>query len=161
MAFILATLTHLHLTWIHPFGDGNGRISRLLEFELLIRAGVPVPATHLLSDHYNKTRDMYYSILEQTGVRPGYPAEDFVHYKAPGLVDGLREQIAQVQEMQLSIMWQSYVHERFHDQHTQARTRMRDRVLALPADRWTPIGNVTTLNRLFRFEGVLGWGFVC
>ncbi|CED92167.1 Fido domain [Actinomyces succiniciruminis] len=70
MAFILATLAHLHLTWIHPFGDGNGRMSRLLEFELLIRAGVPVPAAHLLSDHYNKTRDMYYSILEQTGVPP-------------------------------------------------------------------------------------------
>ncbi|WP_303123634.1 Fic family protein [Actinomyces sp.] len=147
MAFILATLAHLHLTWIHPFGDGNGRMSRLLEFELLIRAGVPVPAAHLLSDHYNKTRDMYYSILEQTSVRPGYPAEDFVHYAVQGLVDGLREQIVQVQEMQLSIMWQSYVHERFHGQHTQARTRMRDLVLALPADHWTPIDDVTILNR--------------
>ncbi len=145
-AVVLAVLAHLYMTWIHPFSDGNGRIARLLEFELLLRTGVPVPAAHLLSNHYNRTRDMYYAVLERTSRAKGYPVEEFVHYAVQGLVDGLREQIRTVQSSQLTIMWQSYVHERFHGQHTVARTRMRDLVLALPPDRWTPVGEVAVLT---------------
>lgn len=144
---ILATLAHLHLAWIHPFGDGNGRIARLLELEILLRSGVPVPAAHLLSDHYNKTRDMYYSILERTSRADGFPVEDFVHYAAQGLVDGLRDHIDKVQGMQLAIMWQSYIHEVFHGHQTAARTRMRDVVLALPPGAWTKRDDIVMLSR--------------
>ena len=42
-----ATLAHLYIAWIHPFGDGNGRTARLVEFMLLSRAGVPSPSAHL------------------------------------------------------------------------------------------------------------------
>ena len=45
-----AILAHLYLAWIHPFGDGNGRTARLLEFMLLARSGVPAPTAHLLSN---------------------------------------------------------------------------------------------------------------
>ena len=34
-----AILAHLYIAWIHPFGDGNGRTARLIEFMLLARAG--------------------------------------------------------------------------------------------------------------------------
>lgn len=144
---ILATLTHLHLAWIHPFGDGNGRISRLLELEILLRSGVPVPAAHLLSDHYNKTRDMYYSILERTSRADGYPVEDFVHYAAQGLVDGLRDHINKVQNMQMTIMWHSYIHEVFRGHHTAAKIRRRDVVLALPPGRWTKRDDIVMLSK--------------
>ena len=145
--FVLAALAHLHLAWIHPFGDGNGRISRLLEFEILLRASIPVPAAHLLSDHYNKTRDHYYAILERTSRADGYPMEDFVHYAIEGLVDGLREQLQKVRDMQMIIMWQSYVHERFHGRHTPARTRMRDVVLLLPPGEWTAPDDIVMLSK--------------
>ena len=145
--FVLAALAHLHLAWIHPFGDGNGRISRLLEFEILLRASIPVPAAHLLSDHYNKTRDHYYAILERTSRADGYPMEDFVHYATEGLVDGLREQLQKVRNMQMTIMWQSYVHERFHGQHTPARMRMRDVVLLLPPGEWTAPDGIVMLSK--------------
>ena len=96
-----------------------------------------MPAAHLLSDHYNKTHDHYYAILERTSRAEGYPMEDFVHYAIEGLVDGLREQLQKVRDMQMTIMWQSYVHERFHGRHAPARTRMRDVVLLLPPGEWT------------------------
>ncbi len=35
----LAAYLHLHLLWIHPFSDGNGRSSRLVQNFLLHRAG--------------------------------------------------------------------------------------------------------------------------
>ena len=59
-----AIYAHLYFAWIHPFGDGNGRTARLLEFVILARSGmVPLPAAHLLSNHYNLTRDQYYREL--------------------------------------------------------------------------------------------------
>lgn len=31
-AVVQAIVTHVYIEWIHPFGDGNGRTGRLLEF---------------------------------------------------------------------------------------------------------------------------------
>ena len=66
VSLLHAILAHLYLAWIHPFGDGNGRTARLVEFMLLARSGVPAPATHLLSNHYNQTRTEYYRQLDRS-----------------------------------------------------------------------------------------------
>ena len=34
-AILHSILAHLYIAWIHPFGDGNGRTARLVEFMLL------------------------------------------------------------------------------------------------------------------------------
>ena len=47
---IKAMVAHIYFAWIHPYGDGNGRMTRLLEFVILLRAGVPDVAAHLLSN---------------------------------------------------------------------------------------------------------------
>ena len=46
IAILKAIVAHLYLSWIHPFGDGNGRVARLVEYQILLSAGVPNPATH-------------------------------------------------------------------------------------------------------------------
>ena len=61
---IRALVAHLYFAWIHPYGDGNGRMARLIEFAILLRAGVPDMAAHLLTSFYNKTVDMYYRALQ-------------------------------------------------------------------------------------------------
>jgi Fic family protein len=63
-SILKAIVAHLYLAWIHPFGDGNGRTARLVEFQILICSGVPAPAAHLLSNHYNQTRTEYYRQLD-------------------------------------------------------------------------------------------------
>lgn len=45
---LAAIAAHLYFVWIHPFGDGNGRTARLIEFRYLLQAGFPTPAAHLL-----------------------------------------------------------------------------------------------------------------
>ncbi|MDP3971340.1 MAG: Fic family protein [Candidatus Nanopelagicales bacterium] len=56
-AFFAATLAHLYIAWIHPFGDGNGRTARLLECSILAHCGVvPWVSSNVLSDFYNRTR---------------------------------------------------------------------------------------------------------
>lgn len=77
IATLKAIVAHLYIAWIHPFGDGNGRTARLIEFQLMIEAGMPTPAAHLLSNHYNRTRDAYLVELDRTSRAEGYPIEGF------------------------------------------------------------------------------------
>ncbi|QAB17139.1 Fic family protein [Leucobacter muris] len=49
--FLAAVLAHLYVAWIHPFGDGNGRTSRLIECAILATSGlVPWVSANVLSD---------------------------------------------------------------------------------------------------------------
>jgi Fic family protein len=107
---IRAVIAHLYIAWIHPFGDGNGRTARLAEFRILVSSGFPVPAAHILSDHYNQTRAEYYRRLERSS-RGGGDEATFLVYAAQGLVDGLQQQLDLVQEQQLVVMWHDHVHE--------------------------------------------------
>lgn len=63
----LASLVHLKLVTIHPFADGNGRISRLLMNLVLHRHGFP------LLDIPYKSRAGYYGALERAQVRAAEP----------------------------------------------------------------------------------------
>jgi Fic family protein len=128
-----AVYAHLYIAWIHPFGDGNGRTARLLEFVILAGCGmVPIPAAHLLSNHYNLTRDRYYRGLDLAS-KPGQsPTLEFLVYAIEGFVDGIREVIALVRAQQIRVAWVSYVHEQFAERpHGKATDRQRALVLAM------------------------------
>ena len=94
---IRAVTAHLYMAWIHPFGDGNGRTARLVEYRLLLASGAPSPAVHLLSNHYNLTRSEYYRQLERASASGG-DYVPFFEYAVRGFLDGLREQIAEIRK---------------------------------------------------------------
>ena len=133
LAVARAVCAHLYIAWIHPFGDGNGRTARLLEFVVLARTGmIPLSAAHLLSNHYNLTRDQYQRELASSSRRNSITG--FVIYATQGLIDGLREQAELVRGHQMRVTWINYVHEtmsKFPPSPT--RTRQRSLVLALPS----------------------------
>ena len=117
-----AVAGHLYIAWIHPFGDGNGRTARLLEFAILVSAGVPLPAAHLLSNHYNETRSEYYRHLRYASKSGGDVAQ-FCAYAVRGFVDQLQEQIATIREYQLDLFWQQHLLEVLGDSETGRRRR--------------------------------------
>ncbi len=119
-AILKAVMAHLYLAWIHPFGDGNGRTARLVEFYILIGAGIPFPAAHLLSNHYNQTRSEYYRQLDCSS-KSGGQVIPFCKYALQGFVDQLREQILAVRDEQLELFWQNHVHEALGESETGRR----------------------------------------
>jgi len=128
-----AVMAHLYIAWIHPFGDGNGRVARLVEFGILTAAGVPSVAAHLLSNHYNQTRSEYYRQLDAAS-RSGGDVRQFLCYAAQGFVDQLEEQLDMVRGQYFQNAWTVFVHEHFRHQHGQTAKRQRDLVLALPSE---------------------------
>ena len=134
-----ATLAHLYIAWIHPYGDGNGRTARLVEYLLLARAGIPFPSAHLMSNHFNLTRNRYYRELDRSsrvdchgrGADQG-DAFGFMEYAVRGFVDGLAEQCRCIEQVQLELAWEHFVFQTFRQtKQTPATRRRREVVLAL------------------------------
>ena len=130
---ILKAITaHIYIAWIHPFGDGNGRTARLIEFKILLSVGIPTTAAHLLSNHYNLTRSEYYRQLDQAH-RSGGDILSFIEYALQGFIDGLKEQITIIKQQQLQVHWINYIHSKFRDKDSPANIRRRHLVIDLSA----------------------------
>ena len=65
-ALIHAGLAHLWLVTLHPFGDGNGRISRAVGDMALARAEGTAQRFYSLSAQIQRERKQYYAQLEAT-----------------------------------------------------------------------------------------------
>jgi Fic family protein len=61
-----AAIAHLWFVTIHPFEDGNGRISRALSEMLLARSDEQSYRFYSMSAQIRKERNSYYDILEKT-----------------------------------------------------------------------------------------------
>ena len=135
---IKAIIAHIYFVWIHPFGDGNGRTARLIEFQILLEAGIPTPAAHLLSNFYNQTRTEYYRQLDKTSKAKG-DISDFIKYAINGYAYELRDQLNIIRMQQWDIVWRNYVHEMFKDQTSEAAIRQRHLALDLSFQTDEPI----------------------
>jgi Fic family protein len=125
-----AIMSHLYFVWIHPFGEGNGRTARLIEFQILLSVEVPAASAHLMSNHYNATRSEYYRQLDIAS-KSGGEILPFIKYALQGFVDGLKEQIDIIQIQQLYVHWINHVHTSFADKDREEDKRRRKLVLEL------------------------------
>jgi Fic family protein len=132
-AVIQAIVTHVYLEWIHPFGDGNGRTGRLLEFYILLRAGTPDIASHILANFYNKTRPEYYRQLQHAADQRDLSR--FIDYAVKGFRDGLYETLETIQAGQFEMAWRSFIYDKFADRPYTKRNvfkRRRELMLSFP-----------------------------
>jgi len=144
-AVLRAALAHVYIAWIHPFGDGNGRTARLIEFGILTAAGIPSVSAHLLSNHYNATRSAYYRQLDYAS-KSGGRLDRFLAYAVEGFVGELQQQLEQVHTWNFQAAWTNYVHETSDPATTVTARRQRRVVLALPAAESVPISSIPTLT---------------
>ena len=147
-SILTAIAAHLYFVWIHPFGDGNGRTARLIEFRFLLGAGFPTPAAHLLSNFYNLTRTEYYRRLDHAS-RSGGEMTDFIAYAAQGLVDQLREQLKVIRDLQWTTAWENFVYHRFGkvgDAHVRRRRLVLDLSTVTDQDGWLEVKDIPDLS---------------
>lgn len=151
-AVIQAIVTHVYIEWIHPFGDGNGRTGRLLEFYILLRANNPDIASHILSNHYNETRPEYYRQLDRAHTDRDLTA--FIRYAVQGYYDGLVETLQIVQNSATEVAWRYLVYSQFAKvQHAGPKQikrdvirRRRELVLAMAPGREYSLAELTVLT---------------
>ena len=61
---VRAAMAHLHLVSVHPFEDGNGRVSRILQSLLLSVDGVLSPELSSIEQYLGERTDEYYGVLK-------------------------------------------------------------------------------------------------
>jgi Fic family protein len=148
-AVLEAIVSHVYIAWIHPFLDGNGRTARLLEFYIMMRAGVPGIASHILSNHYNNTRTEYYRQLQHASETGDLSA--FIQYAVEGFRDGLESTIEIIHKNQTELTWNNFVHDITGEMQDEGKNqkilrRIRQLAYSIPADRFYSLGEIAILN---------------
>ena len=118
---IIAALAHYQFEAIHPFGDGNGRIGRLLiSLFLHARGLLPQPLLYL-SAYFERSRSEYYARLLRVTTHGDWTG--WLRY----FLEGVRVQgQAAVQDAERLLDLQSHYHDRLVD--AKARPAARDLV---------------------------------
>ncbi len=91
---IKVALAHHRFAWIHPFGNGNGRVVRLLTYTLLIKYGFNVKAGGRVLNPtavFCNDRDRYYAMLSRADSGTAEGLEAWCVYVLEGMLDELRK----------------------------------------------------------------------
>jgi Fic family protein len=86
---IIAGIFHLQFVTIHPFSDGNGRISRLLATYILIKFGWDFRKILVLEDYYNRDRLAYYNaenVIQGNKYHEGEDCTSWLEYFVEGFL---------------------------------------------------------------------------
>ena len=73
---VRAAMAHLHVVSVHPFRDGNGRVSRIVQSLVLARGGLLAPEFGSIEEYLGEHTPAYYEILRRTDGRTYDPARD-------------------------------------------------------------------------------------
>jgi Fic family protein len=90
--YIKAAVLHFYFVYMHPFCDGNGRISRLLTTDFLIRSGLENFSALTLSKTINETSAAYYQALENSE-NNFHDVTPFIQYILKTVYDNLYEEL--------------------------------------------------------------------
>ncbi len=104
---ILIPMFILDFLCIHPFNDGNGRMSRLLTLLLLYRAGYIVGMYISIEKLIERTKETYYETLQESSYNGDEEENDdapFVRYMLGVIVAAYRDFSSRVQLLAISGM---------------------------------------------------------
>ena len=93
-ALLAIPATILDFLSVHPFNDGNGRLSRLLTLLLLYRAGYHVGKYISIEKQIEKTKESYYDALHASSVKGHEETNDykpFIRYMLGVILAAYRE----------------------------------------------------------------------
>lgn len=95
---IVSAIAHHRLVSIHPFSDGNGRISRALAIWLLYSRGFDTHHLFALDEYFERERQLYYQKIQQAR-----DLDDDLSYWLEYVAEGVVETLNTVKERILSL----------------------------------------------------------
>jgi Fic family protein len=87
---IRALLAHFFLVTIHPFGDGNGRVSRLVEAGILFQQGYNVHGFYGLSNYFYQNEAAYKTFLQECRAKQPFDVTAFINFGMEGFATELK-----------------------------------------------------------------------
>ena len=87
---VRALVAHFFLVTIHPFGDGNGRVSRLVEAGMLYQGEYNVFGFYGLSNFFYRHGDEYKRLLQQSRHTQPFDLNPFVAFGVDGFAAELK-----------------------------------------------------------------------
>jgi Fic family protein len=85
-----ALLAHFFLVTIHPFGDGNDRVSRLVEASILFDGGYNVHGFYGLSNYFYRHEQEYKSRLQECHQQQPFNLQPFIIFGIIGFASELK-----------------------------------------------------------------------
>jgi len=140
-----AGIAHLWFVSIHPFDDGNGRITRAITELLLCRADGTGKRFYSLSNQINLDRKKYYEVLEKTQKGNGDITEWLLWF-----IDCLDKAIESTTETLSSVLskarfWDIHREERFNDRQRKVINMLFDDFFGkLTTSKWAKIAKCST-----------------
>lgn len=98
---VRAAMAHLHVVSVHPFRDGNGRISRIVQSLVLAREGVLAPEFVSIDEYLGRNTDAYYGVLQEVqggSYQPARDASAWVELCVEAHLDQARRRLDQLAE---------------------------------------------------------------
>jgi Fic family protein len=98
---VRAAMAHLNVISVHPFCDGNGRISRIVQSLVLAREGARSPEFFSIEEYLgNHTQDYYAALREvQAGsFQPERDATSWVEFCVEAHIVQARQRLTQIEE---------------------------------------------------------------
>lgn len=89
-AVLRALLAHFFLITIHPFGDGNGRVSRLVEAGILFQGEYNVHGFYGLSNHFYRNERDYKLLLQKSREKQPFDVTTFIKFGVEGFASELQ-----------------------------------------------------------------------
>lgn len=87
---VRALLAHFFLVTIHPFGDGNGRVSRLVEAGVPFQGGYNVFGFYGLSNYFYRHGDEYKRLLQESRGSVPFDLNAFMAFGLAGFAAELK-----------------------------------------------------------------------
>lgn len=98
---VRAAMAHLHAVSVHPFLDGNGRISRILQSLVLAREGLLSPEFASIEEYLGAHTSEYYAVLQsvQSGrYQPERDATAWISFCIEAHLVQARQRLGQIEE---------------------------------------------------------------
>jgi Fic family protein len=98
---VRAAMAHLHIVSMHPFRDGNGRISRIIQSLVLALGGLLAPEFVSIEEYLGEHTDDYYSALQEVqggSYNPERDATPFVRLCIEAHMAQARRRLRQLDE---------------------------------------------------------------